>query len=160
MTRTALKDRWKGADMADYQEGNAAHHFPPRHLCDKERELSCQSAPNKPCRRRTLLQPGWEGSAVRAQGSAAEPGVLRGNWSALSVPRGRWVEYKDAEASSGLAAAQMCWRMLGQVPEVLTVSLISSDSSVKATRDTLSQRASSHHSDEETIHNFSILSQI
>lgn len=36
------------------------------------------------------------------------------------------------EASPGLAAALMCWRMLGQVPEVLNAPLITSDVNVKA----------------------------
>lgn len=158
MTHTALKDR-NSKGMADYQEDYTMHHFAPRHLCDKEQECSCQSAPNDPCRR-TWPAPRMEGSTARARGSTAEPRVMRENSTAWLIPWGRWVEYKETEASTTetevlvwllLRCAEGCWGML-------TVSLITPDSNVKASWDMLSHRASSHHCHQQTTHNFWILS--
>lgn len=94
------------------------------------------------------------------QGKHSGPRTVTGYWSTLLIPWGRWVDYKDTGASPGLAAARMCWRVLGQVPVVLTVSLITSDSYVKTNWDKLSHKASFHYSDEYTTHNFWTLSQI
>lgn len=154
-THCPERQEFKRAAMADYQEDYTKHHFPPRHLCGKEQECSCQSAPNDPCRR-TGPAPRMKGSAARARGSTAELRVMRENSSTWLIPWGRWAEYKEIEASSGLAATQMCWRMLGSVDCVSNYS----DSNVKASWDMLSHGASSHHCHQRTIHNFWILSQI
>lgn len=148
------RQEFKRAGMADYQEDYIMHHFLPRHLCDKEQECSCQSAPNDPCRR-TWPAHRVKGSAARAWGSTAQPGVMRENSSAWLIPWGRWVKYKETEASSGLAAAQMCWRMMGSVDCVSNYFW----QNIKAGWAMLSHRASSHHCHEQTIHNFWILSQ-
>lgn len=147
MTSTALKDRGEKGLTWQTTKKITQHTIFLQDACvTRNGSLLASQLQTNPAEEGLCLQPGLEGSAVGAWGSTAETGVLRGNWSTLLIPEGRWVEFKEVEASPGLAAAQMCWRMLGQVPAVLTVSLITSDSNVKASWDMLPHRASSHHS--------------